>query len=100
MAGRPRAARSISPGGSPSTLPKSRIAPFAAVGGEGGDQRRAVGAVALVDPRDQPLADVAREVEVDVGRLGDLLVQEAPEEQAGLDRDRRGRGRSGNRRPS
>ncbi len=56
------------------------------VGGEGGDQRRAIGTVALVDPRDQPLADVAREVEVDVGRLGDLLVQEAAEEQAGPDR--------------
>ena len=56
------------------------------VGREGGDQRRAIGTVALVDPRDQPLADVAREVEVDVRRLGDLLVQEAPEEQARLDR--------------
>ena len=39
-----------------------------------------------MDPRDQPLADVAREVEVDVGRLGDLVVEEAAEEEPGLDR--------------
>ena len=52
-----------------------------AIAGERGHQRRALGAVALVDPRDQPLADVAGEVEVDVGGLGDLLVQEAPQEQ-------------------
>ena len=51
------------------------------VGGEGRDQRRALAPVALVDPRDQPLADVAREVEVDVGHLGDLVVEEAAEEQ-------------------
>ena len=57
-----------------------------AVGGEGGDQRRALGAVALVHPRDQLLADVAREVEVDVGRVGQLLVQEAPEEEVVADR--------------
>src|SRR5918999_1747931 len=38
-----------------------------AVGGEGGDERRAVVAVALVHARDQDLAYVAREVEVDVG---------------------------------
>ena len=36
------------------------------VGGEGRDQRRALRPVALVHPRDQLLADVAREVEVDV----------------------------------
>ena len=57
-----------------------------AVGGEGGDQRRALGAVALVDPRDQLLADVAREVEVDVGHLGHLLVQEAAREELVLHR--------------
>ena len=38
-------------------------------------------AVALVDARDQLLADVPREVEIDVRRFGDLLVQEAPQEQ-------------------
>ena len=51
------------------------------VAGERRDQRRALRAVALVDAGDQLLADVAREVEVDVGRLGDLLVQEAPQEE-------------------
>ena len=56
------------------------------VGGEGGDQRRAVGAVAAVDLGDQDLADVAGEVEVDVGHRGDLLVEEAGDEEVGLDR--------------
>ena len=55
-------------------------------GGEGGDQSRALVAVALVDARDQLLAHVAGEVEVDVRRLGDLLVQEAAQEQPRLDR--------------
>ena len=45
------------------------------------DQRGALAPVAVVDPRDQDLADVAREVEVDVGQRGELLVEEAPEEQ-------------------
>ena len=71
-----------------------------AVAGEGGDQRRALGAVALVDPRDQLLADVAREVEVDVGRLGDLLVQEAARGRARCAPGRCARARSGSRRPS
>ena len=35
---------------------------------------------------DQPLADVAREVEVDVGHLGDVVVEKAPQEQPGADR--------------
>ena len=50
-----------------------------AVGGEGGDQRRVLGPVALVHARDQHLADVAGEVEVDVGHRGAcrLLVEEA-----------------------
>ena len=56
------------------------------VGGEGGDQRRALLSVALVHPRDQLLPDVAGEVEVDVGDLGELLVQEAPQEEVVLDR--------------
>ena len=52
-----------------------------AIAGEGRDQRRALAPVAVVDARDQLLADVAREVEVDVGHLGDLVVEEAPEEE-------------------
>ena len=43
-------------------------------------------AEALVDAGDEPLADVAREVEVDVGQRGELLVQEAPDEQLVGDR--------------
>ncbi len=42
--------------------------------------------VALVDARDQLLADVAREVEVDVRQRGQLLVQEAPDQQLVGDR--------------
>ena len=43
-------------------------------------------AVALVDARDQDVADVAREIEVDVRERGELLVQEAAEEELVLDR--------------
>ena len=43
-------------------------------------------AEALVHRQDQPLADVAREVEVDVGDGRQLAVQEAPEREAGIDR--------------
>ena len=57
-----------------------------AVGGEGGDEGRAVGSVALVHPRDQDLADVAGEVEVDVRHRGRFLVEEAAGEEVGLDR--------------
>ena len=57
-----------------------------AVGRERGHQRGALGAVAVVHARDQLLADVAREVEVDVGQRRDLLVQEAPEQQLVADR--------------
>ena len=60
--------------------------PARAEGRERGHQRRALGPVALVDARDQHLADVAREVQVDVGQRGELLVEEAPEEQLVLDR--------------
>ena len=76
-----RATRSTSPSGSPSDLAEVAHGAARAVGGEGGDEGRALRAVALVDARDQPLADVAREVEVDVRDLGDLLVQEAAEEE-------------------
>ena len=50
------------------------------------DERRAVAPVAVVDPRDQHLADVAREVEVDVRQRGQLLVEEAAEEEVVRDR--------------
>ena len=51
------------------------------VGGEGRHQRRAVVAVALVHARDEHLADVAREVEVDVRQRREVLVEEAAEVQ-------------------
>ena len=56
------------------------------IGGEGSDQRRALLSIALVHPRDQLLPNVAGEVEVDVGNLGELLVQEAPQEELVLHR--------------
>ena len=56
------------------------------VGREGGDQRRVLVAVALVDAGDQHLADVAGEVEVDVGHRGGFVVEEAAGEEVGLHR--------------
>ena len=50
-----------------------------AVGGEARDERRVLVAVPLGDGDDQLLADVAREVEVDVRNRGHLVVEEAPE---------------------
>ena len=73
-------------GGKPERLSEVADGRAVAVGGERGDERRAVVAVALVDARDQHLADVAREVEVDVGQRLEVLVQEAPERQLLLDR--------------
>ena len=52
-----------------------------AVGGEGGHQRGVVVAVAALDLEDQALADVAREVEVDVGDAGLIARQEPADEQ-------------------
>ena len=49
------------------------------------DERRVLAAVALGDADDQLLADVAREVEVDVGDAAHLVVQEAAEREPGLD---------------
>ena len=57
-----------------------------AVRREGRDERRALGAVALVHARDELLAHVAREVEVDVRQRGELLVEEAPEQELVGDR--------------
>ncbi len=57
-----------------------------AIGGEGSDQGRAVDSVAIVYAGDQHLADVAREVEVDVGhRRPDLLAHLLVEEAAGVE---------------
>jgi hypothetical protein len=53
-----------------------------AVGGEAGDERGVLAAVALGDGDDQLLADVAREVEVDVGDARELVVDEAPERES------------------
>ena len=45
-----------------------------AVGGKGRDERRAVAPVALVHARYQRLADVAREIEIDVRQAAEVLV--------------------------
>ena len=57
-----------------------------AEGREGGHERGAIAPEALVHARDEDLAHVAREVEVDVGQRRDLLVEEAPEQQLVGDR--------------
>ena len=57
-----------------------------AVGREGRDQRAALAPEAVVHRQDQLLADVAREVEVDVGHRGQLAVEEAAEREPRRDR--------------
>ena len=57
-----------------------------AVGGEAGDERGVLAAVALGDTEDQLLADVAREVEVDVGHRHQLAVEKAPQREVLRDR--------------
>ena len=57
-----------------------------AVGRERGDEGGVLAAVLLGDRDDQLLADVAREVEVDVRHRHELAVEEAPERQVGLHR--------------
>ena len=57
-----------------------------AVRGERRDERRVLPAVALGHADDQLLADVAREVEVDVGDAAHLVVQETPERETCGDR--------------
>ncbi len=54
-----------------------------AIGGERAHQPDVVVPVALVDAADQLLADLAREVQVDVGDRGEGLVQEPPDEEPG-----------------
>ena len=53
---------------------------------EARDERGVLAAVALGDADDQLLADVAREVEVDVRHRGELAVEEATEREVGRDR--------------
>ena len=97
----PRARRTVGAARDALDLPRrqaERLAeladrPARAEGREGGHQRRALAPVALVHARDQHLADVAREVEVDVGQRGELLVEEAPEQQLVARSGRRARGR-------
>src|SRR5256885_1828952 len=57
-----------------------------AIGREARGERRVLAAVALDDGDDQLLADIPREVEVDVGHRDEVAVQEAAEREAGLDR--------------
>ena len=57
----------------------------AAVGREARDERGVLAAVLLGDGDDQLLADLAREVEVDVGHAGHLVVEEAAERELRLD---------------
>ena len=59
--------------------------PAGVVRGEGRYERRVLAPVAICHFHDQPLADVAREVEVDVGDGCDLPVEEAAEREAGGD---------------
>ena len=70
----------------PQRLAEVSDRPARPIGGEGRDQRRTLRSIALVHPRDQLLPNVAGEVEVDVGDLGELLVQEAPQEELVLHR--------------
>ena len=55
------------------------------VGGDGAGERRALPAVPLVDPLDQLLPDVAREVEVYIEGAHAVVVDETVEGQAVLD---------------
>ncbi len=69
---------------SPSALPTSRMALFAAVGNDGGDDGGAVAAVFLVDVLDDLLAPLVLEIDVDVGRLVALGGDEALEQQVDI----------------
>ena len=67
------------PGGQSEDLAELADRAARAEGREGRDQRGAFVPVALVHARDQNLADLAREVEVDVGQVLEPGVQEAPQ---------------------
>lgn len=73
-----RATRSISPGGSPRTLPSSRIALRPRNVGKAATSAARSLSVAFVHAWDQELADIAWEVEVDVRESSQTLVLEAP----------------------
>ena len=81
-----RASRSRSAYGRPSALPTSRIAPRERYVAKRRDERGVLAAVLLGDADDQLLADVAREVEVDVGHRRELAVEEAAERELVRDR--------------
>src|SRR5467141_1365242 len=49
--------------------------------GKGADEPRVLGAIARVHAADQLLADLAREIEIDVGHRCERLVQEPAEEE-------------------
>ena len=74
------------PGGQAEHLAQLADRPARAVGRKRRHQRRAVAPVALVHARYQHLAQLAREVEVDVGQPAQVLVQEAPHRQPAGDR--------------
>ena len=74
------------PRGQTQHLTQLADSPACAEGGEGCHQRRVIRAVAFVHARDQHLANVAGEVQIDVGQVAQLLVQEAPEQQPVRDR--------------
>ncbi len=69
----------------PERLPDIADRSAGAIRGEARDERRMLPAVALGDADDQLLADLAREVEVDVGDGDHLVVDEPPEREAGFD---------------
>ena len=73
-------------GGQAERLAEVADRPAGVVGREGGDEGGVLAAVPLGDPDDQLLADVAREVEVDVGDRGEVAVEEAADRQICLDR--------------
>ena len=81
-----RASRSRSAYGRPSALPTSRIAPRERYVAKARDERGVLVAVALDDADDELLADVAREVEVDVRHRRELAVEEAAEREVVRDR--------------
>src|SRR6185295_9664146 len=56
------------------------------VRGEAGDKSGVLVTKVLVDAQDELLADIAREVEIDIGHGADLIAEEAPEEEVVLDR--------------
>ena len=80
-----RASRSSSANGQAERLADVADRPAGVVRGERRHERRVLAPVALGHLHDQPLADVAREVEVDVGDGSELVVEEAAEREAGGD---------------